>query len=136
MFSSSNRRTRRQGGIALVELAMVLPLLIIVLAGIVQFGGLFFLNNKMINLARDAARRLAVGEVTPAQAETQIEDGLSDWNVTPTVTIDMPVPNDPLDNDVTVTVEVPKAQASLMDIFGLFQSGNLVGKCVMREEDV
>ena len=127
---------RRQSGLATLELALVLPLLILVLAGIVQFGGLFYLQNKMINLARDAARRLAVGEITSNQAQTLISAGLSAWTVTPTTTIHIPVPNDPVDNDIEVTISVPKAQASLMDIFGMFQSGNVVAKVVMRQEAV
>jgi hypothetical protein len=125
---------RRHSGLALVEMALVLPLLIIVLAGIVQFGGMFFLQNKMLNLARDAARRLSVGEITSSQAQAQIQTGLSAWTQTFTTNIQMPVPNDPVDNDVEVTISVPKAEASLMDIFGMFQSGDLVARVVMREE--
>lgn len=120
----------------MVEMALVLPLLILVMAGIVQFGGMFFLQNKMLNLARDAARRLAVGEITSSEAQSLISAGLSAWTVTPSTTIHIPVPNDPVDNDIEVTVTVPKAQASLMDIFGMFQSGNIVAKVVMRQEAV
>jgi hypothetical protein len=133
-FKPRTMEVRRKSGLALVEMALVLPLLIFVLAGIVQFGGLFYLQNKMINLARDAARRLSVGEITTGQAQTDIQDGLSTWNVNVTATIVMPVPNDPIDNDVEVTIRVPKSEASLMDIFGMFQSGDLIARVVMREE--
>jgi hypothetical protein len=115
-------------------MALALPLLIMVLAGIVQFGGLFHLQSKMLNLARDAARRLAVGEITTGQANGLIQSGLSDWNLSFTTSIHMPAPGDPVDNDVEVSISVPKAEASLMDIFGMFQSGNLVASVVMREE--
>lgn len=50
-----------EGGAATVELALVLPLLIMLLVGIFQFG--FALNNYLavVHAAREGARRAAVG---------------------------------------------------------------------------
>lgn len=46
----------RQGGAELVEFALVLPLLLILLVGIFDFGYLFALRQKMTNAALEAAR--------------------------------------------------------------------------------
>lgn len=43
-------------GAQLVEFAMVLPLLLVFLIGIIQFGGAFLLKQKMANAAREGAR--------------------------------------------------------------------------------
>lgn len=130
-----NSNAKRQQGLATIELALSLPLLIAVLAGIVQFGGLFFVQNTMINVARDVTRRLAVGEITTSEAQSLVQAGLSSWTQTFTVVIHTPPAGSTTDKDVFVEIQVPKKSVSLMDIFGLFQSGNLTAKVVMRQEE-
>ena len=60
----------RRRGAAAVEMAVVAPVLILLLGGIIQFGGLFFLHNNMVNAAREAARALALKTVTVAGTPT------------------------------------------------------------------
>lgn len=43
-------------GAQLLEFAMVLPFLLVILVGIIQFGGAFLLKQKMANAAREGAR--------------------------------------------------------------------------------
>ena len=57
-------------GTALIELAFVLPFLLILVIGIINMGGLFFLQNNMVNVARDSARSLSVGAMTDSEAVT------------------------------------------------------------------
>ena len=52
-----------RGGPA-IEFAFIVPVLIILLAGIIQFGYALFIQNNMTNAAREGARSLAVGAVT------------------------------------------------------------------------
>jgi Flp pilus assembly protein TadG len=47
-------------GQALVELALILPFLLLLLFGIIEFGRAFFQKNMTINAAREGARRGAV----------------------------------------------------------------------------
>jgi Flp pilus assembly protein TadG len=52
----SGRRSNRRRGQAMVEFAMVIPIFLLILAGIIDFGlGLFF-RMTVINAARDGAR--------------------------------------------------------------------------------
>ena len=51
-----------------------------------------------------------------------------------TVSVVVPDPAVPTDTDVVVTITVPQAEASLMDIFGLFQQGDHVAKVTMIQE--
>ncbi len=128
------RPRRKERGLAVVELALLMPLLILMLFGTIHFSALFFLQNNMVNAARDAARRLAVGEITPGQARTSIEDQLDDWPANFTIDIDMPNPLDPLDRDIEVDILVPVKDASLIAFLGDLQQGNLHAQVVMRQE--
>lgn len=125
-------KARRQKGLAIIELALTLPLLITVLSGIVQFGGLFFVQNKMINVARDVTRKLAIGDITSGQVNAQVQAQLAGWTQTFTTTTTMPSGSS---KDCSVEIKVPKASVSLMDIFGMFKTGDLKAKVVMRIED-
>lgn len=61
-------RRRRQRGAAAVEFALILPLLLIMLLGIIDFGLYFFNDLQLTHVARDAARYLSVGKVAEANA--------------------------------------------------------------------
>ena len=52
---------QRERGQALVELALVLPILLLVLMAIVDFGRVFHGHLAVTNAAREGARRAAVG---------------------------------------------------------------------------
>ena len=66
-----------------VEFAFVLPVLLMIVAGIIQFGAIFFLQNNMSNAAREAARALAVGSIeTTSETTDLVEQRLVNWGVT------------------------------------------------------
>ena len=126
---------RDEAGVAALEFAFVVPLLVIVLAGIVQFGAVFFLQNNMATVARETARSLAVGTIeTTQEAETLANSKLINWGVTFTINTAVPDPADPSDTDYTVTISVPLAQAAIFDILGVFKTGDLTATASMREE--
>lgn len=132
--SSGNWRAfrRNNSGAALLEFALLTPVLILIITGIIQFGSLFFLENNMANVARDTARRLAVGELTTqTEAETFVQDTLVNWGATFTVNVTEP---DASSNDYVVQISVPMADASIVDPFGLMSSGTLSAQSTMRQE--
>jgi Flp pilus assembly protein TadG len=64
------RRGRGQEGAAAVEFAIVLPLLMLLLAGLIDFGWLFYWQHTVINASRAGARygvqaKLVDGVSTP-----------------------------------------------------------------------
>ena len=68
-----NLLQKRERGQALVEFALVLPILLVLLCGIVDFGWLYYNQITLNNAAREGARYAAV-HYDPAcdwQAETQ-----------------------------------------------------------------
>ena len=83
----------------------MLPVLLMILAGIIQFGAVFFLQNNMANAAREAARALAVGTIeTKAESTQLVEQKLVNWGVDFKVKTDLPDPGVAADTDFTVTI--------------------------------
>lgn len=116
-------------GAAAVELALVLPVALLLLMGIIQFGALLFLQNTMVNVANDVARRISVGELTSTAGETVAEERLSGWNATFAVNV-----TEPTANDVQVDISVPLADAAIVDFGNLLDVGDLTAQATMRKE--
>ena len=126
---------RSESGAAAVEFAFVLPVLMMVTAGIIQFGAIFFLQNNMANAAREAARALAVRSIeTKAESQNLVEQKLVNWGVTFSIDTTLPDPDDPADTDFTVVITAPLSEASIFDILGVFEGGTLRASASMREE--
>jgi Flp pilus assembly protein TadG len=64
-------RTRCKGLVA-VEMAMVAPILILMLFGIVEFGVMFHSQMQLNNMAREAARVAAIG-AQPSEVLARLE---------------------------------------------------------------
>ncbi len=67
---------RGRDGAAAVEFAFIVPILLLLFSGIVQFGSIMFLENHMTNVARETSRRVAVGELAQADAEGSAQQAL------------------------------------------------------------
>ncbi len=135
---------RDRGGSNVVEFALVAPVLIILMLSIIQFGMILYTHNGMVQAAREASRILAKEDTTEAEAIAVANTQLGFSGLTFTVTACTPViglgggppctaPLDP-DSDVSVTITVPLSQASLIDILGIFVTGDLEATVAMRKE--
>jgi hypothetical protein len=116
--------TDLRGAIA-VEFALIMPILLLFLLGIVQFGSAFFIQNSMLNTARELARRLATEQVTVADAANWAIDRLPALSTNYDIDVTPPVPGDPDANFFRVVINVPLADAVIVDPLGLFRSGEL-----------
>lgn len=137
------RMLRCDRGAALVEFTLVAPILIFLTSGIIQFGYVFFIQNTMQNLARDAARGISVGELTGSDgdvtcpgggadtAQAMICGGLADFSGTFTVNALQPENSG---EDVIVTVSLPMSDAAVMDVLDVMSSGTLTASATMRME--
>ena len=124
-------RARSERGVAAVEFALMLPVLLLLLGGIMEFGSIYYVKNNMATVARDVARRLALGELTQVQAEQEVEDQLVAWDLTLTITVTMPTA---VTTDYIVLIETPLASAGVIDLASLGVSGTLAAHAITRQE--
>ena len=107
-------RKRRERGQSLVETAVVFPILILLLAAIIDFGRAFDTYIVLTNAAREGARfGSANPELTEAQVQKIVIDDVlgSGTNITPIVEFDadnvVVVGQEAQSEEVTVTVTYP-----------------------------
>jgi hypothetical protein len=118
-----------EAGAAAVELAFVLPIAMLLLMGIIQFGAMLFLQNTMVNVANDVARRVSVGELSTTAGKILAGDRLSGWNATFTVNV-----TEPTADDIQVDISVPLADATIVDFGHFFDAGDLTAQATVRKE--
>lgn len=70
------QRGRPDRGAAAVEFALILPLFFLILAGVVDFGRLFYANILVANAAREGVRMVALG--VPEDADRRALAALPD----------------------------------------------------------
>jgi Flp pilus assembly protein TadG len=88
-------RTRKAGserGATLVEAALVLPLLLLVVLGILDFGLLFWRFESVTNAAREGARVAILPGYSTTDVENRIEQYLANAGLTGTPTIAVVAP--------------------------------------------
>ncbi|MDA1251585.1 MAG: TadE/TadG family type IV pilus assembly protein [Planctomycetota bacterium] len=141
-------RKRDRRGAAVVEMAMVLPIFVMVVLGIVEFGRAMMVGQMVTNAAREATRLAIVDGSSNSSVTAWVESFLNDTlgvnasDVNVVITVD-PAPgnDDPLDKIedaqardlVTIKVDVPFDKVSYIP--GDYLSGKkLKAQSAMRHE--
>jgi hypothetical protein len=105
-------------GVAAVEAAFVFPILIALMIGAVEFSLVLFTNNAMQNAARDVSRQLAVNYIGLGEVEAAIAGRVPAWAAeSAAVSVSQSAPDDPTVNLITVTVSLPAADATPLNLF-------------------
>jgi Flp pilus assembly protein TadG len=126
---------RDERGTAAIEFALIIPFLLLMFSGILQFGSVMFLESHMNNVAREASRQVAVGALDEDDAEEMVQNALVNWGVTYQITVTTVEDEDDDDNeDITVAISLPMSEAAIIDVLGLFDTGNLSTSVTMRME--
>lgn len=128
----------RQGGIALIELALALVILFPLLFGLIEYGWMFLNSQEIAAAARDGARIAATENGTNAlvmahidQAMTQAGLAASGYSV---VTIPANVASAVPGTPVQVTVSVPYSGIALMNLPFVPTPTDLKGSTSMVKE--
>lgn len=103
MVNAGARRCRGESGAEAVEFAIVVPVLLLIVIGIFQFGRAYDIKLNLTSAAREGARYLALNASDPnavAHAETTAEDAapglsLTSQNFTPAPIACPPSPTNP-----------------------------------------
>jgi len=126
---SSNRR-----GVATVELAVCLPIMVIIVFGFIESTNAIFLKERLTSAAYEGARRASAPGQTAETATTYATNVLTQYGISGgTVTISPPVTTTTATGTrVTVSVAAPFSSNSCMQPFILgYTIGNITASVVM-----
>jgi len=87
------RKLNGEGGAQIIEAALVLPLLLLVVLGILDFGVLFWRFESVTNAAREGARVAILPGYSSTDVENRVQQYLTDAGLagTPVTTVVAPV---------------------------------------------
>jgi Flp pilus assembly protein TadG len=144
---------RDEHGGALVEFAIVMPLLMLIVGGIIDFGTLYYNKQVLTNASREGARAAVVRQldadgnkiiIQESDIQTTVENycgnhGLLEFGESTTPTVSAPgVSTMAYPNDLTVTVSYTHTflLSSLLNLFGaeIGPTINLSTATVMKME--
>ncbi len=135
---------KTRSGAAIVEFAVIAPVLFLVMLGIIEFGRAFMVSQLVTNGTRDAARTAVVEGSTNAAVKQKLEQFLADTtginaaDVTVTITVDNPDAGNEVANAVAgdaCTVEAVIPFSKVQYISAVFLGGkNLRSQATMRHE--
>ena len=114
------KRWRDQRGVASLEFALVLPLLVLLVFGIMEYGWIFFRMHELSSTVRDAARVAVRPDTTDLgvrQRARSMMDAYGMGDSGYTLNIDPgSVETLVLGEEITVTIQVPRAHVDLMGL--------------------
>ena len=131
----SKLRDKRRMAVAAVEMAIVTPILLTMLFGIIEYGWVFTVRQALVTASREAARTAALPGSTVEDVEARIAEYMDPLALT---THESEVTCDDNDNPTgTVRVSIPYSDITLVGCyFGDTPDGNLYAVCSMRKEGV
>ncbi len=133
------KKAREEDGQAIVELAITLPIIIMLLCGMIDFGWLYTNQNIIDHLAREGAR-YAIVHAVDANATTVITNytkSLAPTNIRSNIIVNITFSNQSQPRLGNVTIAVNRDVNVLTPIVGLFTTGqtlNLKSTCMMKVE--
>ena len=140
---SRRRRVAPRGcrGVATVELAVVTPILLAMLFGVIEFGWAFMTHETLTNAAREACRVAILQGSTQDDIEARFTQAIAPTGLsaTPVVTYqDTDTPPDGIQETVNVTVSVPYSDVSITGLtsFLKINRASMSAACSMRREGV
>jgi len=127
-----NEKARARGA-AVVEFAVILPLLLTVLFGIMEYGWVFMVRQTLQSAAREGCR-VAVLQTTDepySNVLTRVAEVMEPTGLSYSVNMTHATETNPVES---VTVTVPYADVSLMGGFFGSHDFDIGGTCSMRKE--
>ena len=119
----------RRGSVA-IEMAIVLPVMLLILIGVIQYGNIMYTQHMMVYAAREVARSYSMGEITVAEAQERALDFLS-AGTPPEFDVNV-VESGGATNDVTVTIDLPMAEAAIITLPHNLFDGLISAEVTMR----
>ena len=131
----SRKRKRRRGSSA-VEFAMVAPIFLVLVFGILEFGRLVMVQQIVTNAAREGARAAVLDGATNQEVQDAVSEYLEASSVSSeTVTVSPDPLNSAASGDpVSVTIDLPFSAVSWLPAPWFLDGKTLNSTVVMRRE--
>ena len=127
-------RAGRRWAAATVEMAVVTPILLTMLFGIIEYGWVFSVKQALVTAAREGARTAALPGSTDEEVEQRVANFLNPLGLTTyNVELERATIDDPTE---TVHVTIPYADVTLIGSFFGSTDYDLGARCSMRKEGI
>jgi Flp pilus assembly protein TadG len=130
------KRSAVRGGVAAVEFAIVAPLLMMVVFGIIEFGRMIMVQQILTNASREGARRAIIEDATHTEVQALVSTYLTNASVSSADVTVQPVDlsNVGFGDPVTVTVAVPFDDVSWAGAAWFLGGSMLQAETIMQGE--
>ena len=130
---------KRWRGVAAIELALVVPILLVTLLAAVQFGTYLMAKQAIEGAAMAGAREATLPSASPARVQAAVMGALAGWSFTRVMgQNDIQIVDLPTEGSVSVTVTVDADKAALNPLCslpGFDLRGRKIGaRFVLRKE--
>lgn len=133
------RSFRKQRGAAAVEFAIVAPIFILLLFGMIEYGRMVMVQQMLTNATREGARRAVLDGTSVQNVKDTVKDYLTSGNITVNDS-EITVSPDPsaagFGDPVTVSLSVPFSRVSWLPSPMYLQGASMAASSVMRRESV
>ena len=129
---------KKRCGAAAVEFAIVAPVLLLLVFGMIEYGRMVMVQQVITNASREGARRAVLDGATTQDVTSVVENYLTSGSIsgaTVSVTPDPPE-NAAFGEPVTVQVQIPFDQVSWLPSPMYLRGTNMSATTVMRRESV
>ena len=136
MTQARGRSRNRRRGSASLELALVVPVFLLMICGVMEVSRVCAVGELLNNIARDGCRVAVANGQTSATATARITTLLSNAGITGSTVAISPtlVENSTFGSQVSVTITVPYSNVSWLQMTGWNWSTTIGGKAVMSSE--
>jgi Flp pilus assembly protein TadG len=124
-------------GVAAVEFAVIAPIFVIMILGIIEIGRAMMVQQILTNASREGARRAIVEKTTTTEVQAVVNDYLAGTSVSSGVTVNVSPPPGPaigFGDPVSVTVSVPYNNVSWLQAPWILGGKQLTATSIMRAE--
>ncbi len=122
---------RDENGSATIEFVLWVPIFVVILVAATDATVLYLHHTEMWNVSRDVARRVAVGDMTEADAVTVVQNEMFLYSRAYTVAT-----SDPAELDVQIMIQTSIADASVFGFFKPVLGRYLTASVTMRREPI
>lgn len=137
--TARRRVPRERRGAATVEFALVVPIFILLLFGMIEFGRMIMVQQVIVNASREGARQAVVEGATVEQVKDVVENYMSASHV-PVDRDDIEVSSDPetakSGDPITIQIWVPYENVSWLPGAVFLGEKQLSASSVMRKEGI